>query len=129
MPTSSVAVALTMTVPSTVAPADGVTSPIDGAVTSFVTVTLTVLAVVTWSAASRATAEIVWAPLTVVEVDPLRLVRSVGIGNAQRRAIEEELHAGDADVVGGRRGDRDRATDASSPPRDSSPPPSARSGR
>ena len=40
---------------------------------------------------------------------PLRLVGSIGIGRAQRRAIQQELHAGHPDVVGGRRGNRDRA--------------------
>ena len=61
-PTSSTAVAVIVTLPVTV-PADGLASTTVGAVTSFRTFTITVVAVVSRPAASRATALNAWAAL------------------------------------------------------------------
>ena len=52
-----------------------------------------------WPAASRATAVSVWSPLRCRRRVPRQLVGCRRVFGAQRRAVEQELHAHDADVV------------------------------
>src|SRR6266404_451894 len=67
-PTLSVAFAVTVTVPETVAPAAGELIETDGAAVSFITVTVTAADVVLLPAASRAIAVIVCDPLAALSV-------------------------------------------------------------
>ena len=64
----SLALAATVTVPVTLAPAAGAVSETDGGVRSFATVTVMPAEVVTLPARSRATAVSVWLPLGTVVV-------------------------------------------------------------
>src|SRR5207245_906799 len=67
-PTLSLALAVTVTVLDTVAPAAGAVIETDGGVRSFPTVTVISAEVVTLPAASRAMAVSVWVPLAVLTV-------------------------------------------------------------
>src|SRR5437899_58308 len=67
-PMLSEALAVTLTVPETVAPPTGAVTETDGGVVSFETVTVTAAEVVTLPAASRATAVSVWLPLAAPSV-------------------------------------------------------------
>ena len=88
-------------VPDTVAPLAGaVIATVGSVVSTLLTVTVTPVAVVVLPAASRATAVSVWLPLVAVVVFQRRR-RARRVLGAQVRAVQLELHAGDADVVRG----------------------------
>ena len=72
-PTLSVALAEIVTVPATVAPLAGAVKETAGGVLSLKTVTVTLLDVAVFRAASRATAVKVWAPLLAVVVIQARV--------------------------------------------------------
>ena len=98
-PRSSDAVALTVTVPLTVAPAVGLVSATVGAARSFRTVTLMLWAV--WRPlASRATAAMMCAPLRHGRRRPRHLIRCRHILGTEGLAIQLKLHARYADVIG-----------------------------
>ena len=125
-PMSSTAVAVTVIAPSRMAPADGLANITVGAARSFRTVTITAVAVVSRPAPSRATAVNVcravrrhsWST-TPLDKAPRSLI-------AERRTVEQELNAGDADVIRCGRGDRhvpSTVAPAAGAPRPRSAPP------
>ncbi len=99
---SSDAVAHTVTVPLSVAPAPGLVNVTVGAAVSFDTVTLTILE--PWlPAASRATAVSTCVPLDTARRRPRQLVGRGGVFSAERTVIQQKPDARHADVIGGGR--------------------------
>ena len=108
-PTLSLAVAEIVTaVPETVALLEGAVIATAGAVTSALLMVMLMVAAVLLPAVSRATAFSVCAPLVASVLSNVDRVGGRGVLRAERGSVEQELHAGDADVVGGRRADTHR---------------------